>query len=286
MAEVLYRIAVAVISWLPFHLAFRSARWLGRLEYRVRRHEEPFLRPDLIHGMGLDEGEIARLSSRSCELSVCHDLEYHLYTRSRGRNAERLIELRGLEHLERALEGGKGAILHSGHVRSDFTLFAALRARGFELNIIALNPVCCLRAARLSFCMRCTQRLEQRMGFRFLWMEPEGVVVAAKAANALRRNEIVIMEVDTPYEKKETAEVTFFGVPTIFAAGHALLAELTGAPLVDFWIYRDDSWFPQVGVIGPQFTVPRGEVAAAVQETARRLEAHARRHPAQLYWNA
>jgi KDO2-lipid IV(A) lauroyltransferase len=286
IAEVLYRSVVTVVSWLPFRLAFGAARRLGRLEYRVRRGEEPFLRPELTHGLALDADEIESLSRRSCELSVCQDLEYHLYTRARGRHMERLIELRGLDNLERALEGGRGAILHSGHVRGDFTLFAALAARGFTLSAIALHPVCCLRAARLTFCTRCTERLERRLGLRFLWMEPDGFDVAARAANALRRNEVVIMEVDTPYANRETAEVTFFGVPTIFAAGHAVLAELARAPLLEFFVYREESWFPQIGEIGPPFMVARGETQGGVQETARRLEAHARRHPAQLYWNA
>ena len=273
-------------SWLPFRSAYAAARRLGRLEYRVRRHEEPFLRPELIEGLALDDGEVERSSRLSCELSACQDLEYCLYTRSRGRNMERLIELRGLEHLEQALESGRGAILYSGHVRGDFTLFAALAARGFTVNVIGFRPDCCLRAARLSFCRRCAKRLEERLGLRFLWMEPEGFGVAARAANALRRNEIVTMEVDTPYAKREVAEVAFFGRPTIFAAGHAVISELTGAPLLDFFVHRAEGWFPQIGEIGPPFTVALGGRQAAVQETAARLEAHARRHPAQLYWNA
>jgi Kdo2-lipid IVA lauroyltransferase/acyltransferase len=285
IAEVLYRLAVVTSSWLPFRLAYASARRLGRLEYRVRRGEEPFLRPELIEGLALDAGEVERLSRRSCELSVCQDLEYCLYTRSRGRGLDRLIEVRGLEHLEAALAGGRGAILHSGHIRSDFTLFAALIARGHTINVVGIHPARCLRAARLGLCKRCSRRLEDRLGFRFLWMEADGFGVAARAANALRRNEIVVMEVDTPYVERETAEVSFFGVPTIFAAGHAVISELTGAPLLDFFVYRDESWVPQIGELGPPFMVVDG-IQAAVQESATRLEAHARRYPAQVYWNA
>jgi lauroyl/myristoyl acyltransferase len=121
--------------------------------------------------------------------------------------------------------------------------------------------------------------LEDRFACRFLWTLPDSFGVAVQAANALRKNEIVLVLVDLSFSA-ENVDVDFLGGPARFPAGPALLAEATGAPLLDYYIYRSKERPAQVAEIGPPATVTSGRTPEAVQECATRLETHIRRHPA------
>ena len=54
--------------------------------------------------------------------------------RGRAEPLERLVEVRGREHLDAALAGGKGAILCSAHFGSYVSAFSLLHASGFPLT--------------------------------------------------------------------------------------------------------------------------------------------------------
>ena len=84
---------------------------------------------------------------------------------------------------------------------------------------------------------RSNHRLE-RAGCSFLWMEAGGFGVAVKAWNALRRGEVVVSPVDQS-QSQDNAVVEFFGAPAAFPRGLAVLAKTSGAPLVDYFVYRE-----------------------------------------------
>jgi KDO2-lipid IV(A) lauroyltransferase len=159
-------------------------------------------------------------------------------------------------------------------------VFAALAAHGFKTNIVGHRPV--FGPTRLVERLQ-EQRntvLEQRFGCRFLFMEEGNFGVAVRAANALRRNEIVVMLIDKTVSAK-TVRVRFLGEPSDFPAGPALLAQTTGAALFDFFVHRLPRQQRQIAEIGPP--IAETDVEAATQECAHRLEAHIVRQPEQWY---
>jgi KDO2-lipid IV(A) lauroyltransferase len=227
-------------------------------------------------GIGREQAE--SVLRRSCELEASEFLE-GCYIRFRSkRRIDDLVEIRGLDNLTAALEQGRGAILYSGHIRGQFSFFAALGAKGFKPNPVRLQLRSLQLPIRRWFGDRFNSLMASKFDCRFLWTERDSFGVAVLAANALRRNEVVNILIDLSFSA-ENAEVDFLGQPARFPLGPILLAQATGAPLLDYYVHRTDEWVPQIAEIGPALEVSAG-TEATIQECARRLEERIRSHPA------
>ena len=278
VGETLYRTTVASVSLLPKATAYRGARALGGLEYRVRGRRVK-LRPELLQALEATPAQVAAWTRRSCELSVSEDVDY--YRRLWGRSSSGdIIELRGLDHLDAALAGGRGAILYSGHIRGPWMFFCGLTALGYPVHLISCHPSDQLAGMTLWCYGRHLTNLQDRMGLRYVWVRPGNFGVAVQAANVLRRNAIVALTIDPL--GASTIDVDVLGQRAEFSSGHALLAQATGAPLLDFFVHRDDDWH-QVGEIGSPLDAS-DDVRATVQESVDRIAGQARRHPEEWYF--
>jgi len=273
-----YQGFLKLCSYLPLRRAFWIARMVGALRYRRRRKDtEP--NPKLAAKASADQ--VVAWVKRSSELLVCEDLENHLFSRIGKENIHELIEVRGLENLDAALSRGKGAILYSGHVRGHFTFFAALGLLGYIVNIIGrhLSRGAYWLDGRLQD--RRVANLRERAGCRFLWAQASNFAVAAKAYNALRSNQVAAIEIDKALFTR-TEEVDFLGGKEAFPTGPAILAQTSGAPLLNFFIHRPEEQLPQIAEIGAPYYVSE-DVRVATQHCASSLEQGILRYPAQ--WN-
>ena len=122
---------------LPAALGYRIACLRGDWEYRSR----PGKRAEIIRNLGrLSEGESGpdadqRLAREWFRFASCEAIDV-MRLRYRARPLRRLVEIRGREHLEAALAGGKGAILCSAHFGSYDCAFSLLGASGFPVTTI------------------------------------------------------------------------------------------------------------------------------------------------------
>jgi lauroyl/myristoyl acyltransferase len=165
---------------------------------------------------------------------------------------------------------GRGAILYSGHVYGLTTCFLGLAAQGRAVNMITL-PDSREPLARQAFKRRRSQFIRE-MAIRPLALGSDGLGVAAKARNALRRNEIVSIVIDQSPSRPQ-AEMPFLNGSSLFPVGPALLAESCSAPLVPFWIGRDLESFRQTAEIGPMH-LPRSDPTETLRECLGWIEAH------------
>ena len=138
-AEVVaYYLATApLLALLPARLAYRAACWRGDWTFRAwpgkRGEVLRGLRRVLADELGPAEAErVARdvFRIRSCEII---DL---MRLRGRAGSLEKLIDIRGREHLRAALAGGKGAILCTAHAGSYLAAFSLLHDDGFPVTTI------------------------------------------------------------------------------------------------------------------------------------------------------
>jgi lauroyl/myristoyl acyltransferase len=183
----------------------------------------------------------------------------------------RLMRIEGLGNLETALDGGKGAILYSLHLWGKYTFWAALAEAGFPPTVVAHAP----SSGRLEW----MRRLGERFGYRYIWMDERNFGAAVEVANALRRNGVVLMMIDWPNPRM--AEVDFLGRRARLAAGASEVAQSTGAPLLDYYLYRDErQWVPQTAEIGVPHAAS-GSADRVLQQCADRLARHVRRDPPQ-----
>ncbi len=277
LETVLYRLVLFFISLLPRRVAYAMARRLGRSKYRAKRRGLQPQLENLSTRLQLTEVEANSVLERSFELEASEFLDGALCRFRPKANLLNLVEVRGLENLSEALREGKGAILYSGHVRGNFSFFAALGLLGYKPNPVRLQLSSMQHPVRRWFGDRFDRMLIERFDCRFLWTRPESFGVAVQGANALRRNEVVLILMDLSFSA-ENVEVDFLGGPARFPLGPALLAKATGAPLLDYYVHRDDDWIPQRVEIGPPLAVA-DDPQEAIQECAARLEEYIRRHP-------
>jgi KDO2-lipid IV(A) lauroyltransferase len=273
-----YHSSLFVISFMPLGWSLQAARRIGRLRYRSRR---PLIEPEKQLVLVATSQEIETWLDQSFQLATCEDLEALLFKRLTRESLATIIELRGLENLKVALDGGKGAILYSGHIRGCFTFFTALGALGHRVNITGKGMGWGHSGAEQWFLERRNDVMEKNFGCRFLKMEDDNLGVAVKATLALRHNEIVTLAIDKTVSEK-AANVKFLNGTKEFPCGPALLGQATGAPLLSFYVHREHEWQPQIAEIGPVFYAS-GDVQQAVQHCALQLEQNILKRPAAWY---
>lgn len=277
----LYQVSMFGASLLPPRMAFVVARSLGRarcarksaLTTPVRREMEQVVGPG---------APTRRWMRRYFEAVACESLEAYMHSALGKERMHELIDVRGLENLDAALARGKGAILCTGHVRGLFTFFVGLHLLGYKLNAVRRHPPGLSGPIGRWFNRRNTL---VRGACNFLWMdEGANLRLGMHSAAALNRNEILIMLIDA-LNVSGSVEVDFLGRRLPLPSGHVVLAQVIGAPLLNFFIYRPEQWFPQVAEIGEPYDAPE-RIEEGVQHCVTRLEQDIRRHPSDWIWLA
>jgi len=282
-----WTVTAPVLAFLPAALGYRVACWRGDWLFRT----EPAKRTDLASNLRLllgDElsGEAAQATVRDWfRLASCEALDVRRL-RSKGKPLQRLVQIRGREHLEAALAGGKGALLCSAHFGSFDSGFSMLGASGFKVTTIGRwqhKYTVGLSGAERRFWNLVYTRPLERLRYRPN-IEPWAgrVEVAAKAAAALRANEVVTISIDVPPlagDRARAVEVPFLGGRATLLPGVVTLAKLTGAPVLMCFLYRSADYRHQVLQISEPVPVD-GEAATAFGRCAAEVSAAVRSNPA------
>ena len=290
---VAYWLAVAPLTArLPASLAYRIACWRGDQCFRYW----PRKRAEVVHGLrqvlgdelGKEEAErVARDVFRSVSCQVIDVMQL----RGRAESLERLVEIRGREHLDAALAGGKGAILCSAHVGSYVSAFSLLHASGFPVTSIGrwwwnYRPGQSSAVRRFWDLVYARRMLRHRQRPNIEpW--PGRVQVAAQAAAALRANEVVTICSDAPpldADLSRTIEVPFLGGQARLLPGVVTLARLTGAPVLMAFMHRSAGYRRQVLEISAPMPMD-GDTAAAFGRCVAAMDAAIRASPAEWdFW--
>jgi KDO2-lipid IV(A) lauroyltransferase len=265
------------VARLPARHGYAIAAAMGRRRFRRAWGFLDDAIADIPAGLGLDGERLAEVARRNFELAACDQLDYAYFERLTLESLPRHLELRGLERLRACLEDGRGAILYSGHVRGHFMLFAALGLLGLRPNIIAMPVEREGEGTAVPVFARNEQLLRERFGCRFLFMAGGDFAVAARAANALRRGELVTVEIDHTHSARNL-ESTFLGRRARFPLGPLVLAQSTGAPMVPFWLHRPKRRTPMIAELGEPIQVGE-DLDAALRECLRTLEVCIRAYP-------
>jgi KDO2-lipid IV(A) lauroyltransferase len=184
----------------------------------------------------------------------------------------RIVTLHGLEHLDGALAGGRGAILVGAHLGSVALAAQALPARGYR--VVGL-----LEQTRSPALFDFLARQRQAFGVRLLPASAGGV---RELVAALRRGEVVALLTDRDVTGTGPV-VEFFGATTRFPDGAAWLATRTGAPLLPAYATRVldgtfEAWL-EPPLPRPSTGDPREATRLLTHAIARRLEYHIASHP-------
>jgi KDO2-lipid IV(A) lauroyltransferase len=210
--------------------------------------------------------------------------------RGQGRSLRRLVQIRGREHLERALESGRGAILCSAHFGSHLSVFSLLHASGFPLTNIGRwdwNYHSELSSFERWFWDRVYARRVLRHRQRPNLEPWQGrSQIAVQAAAALRNNEVVMLCSDPApiaADRARAVEAPFLGRRATLVPGVVTLAELTGAPLLMAFAHRMDDYRHQVLEISPPVPLDDG-AEVAFERCVAAMDAAIRANPRDWYF--
>lgn len=187
---------------------------------------------------------------------------------------EVVAEVRGLEHLERAIAGGRGAILLSGHV-GNVELLGAVLGRHHPVDFVVralTNPHVEALLAR--------QRAAAGVG------QISAATGMRRIYQALRENRWVAMLADQD-ARRHGVFVPFLGRPASTALGPARIALATGAPIIMGFAARRADGRHELVVEPPLDPCDPAAPDAAERLTAlhvARLELWVRARPESWFW--
>jgi len=281
-----------LLALLPAGLAYRAACWRADWSFR----SWPEKRGDIAHnlrqvlGEELSQHAAERLTRDIFRIRSCEVIDL-MRLRGRGRSLSKLVEIRGREHLDAALAGGKGAILCGAHFGSYDCAFSVLNEGGFPVTSIGRwwwnYPPDGSSVVRRMWDFIFARRVHRHRQRPNIEPWPGRMQVAVQAAAVLRGNEVLTICSEAPpldEELNRTIEVPFLGRQARFLPGVVTLAKLTGAPVLMVSVHRLPDYRHQVLEISPPVPMD-GEIATAFERCAAAMGAAIRAHPAEWdFW--
>jgi KDO2-lipid IV(A) lauroyltransferase len=184
------------------------------------------------------------------------------------------VRVRGVEHLDRALAAGRGAVLVTGH-------FGSWEVTGRVLVLLGYPVSYLVGAQRNRLVLDLMNRIRRRCGIEVI--EQHRLLGAARA---LRANRFVAMLSDQDAGPKGVF-VDFMGEPASTPRGAARLAILAGAPIIPGFIVGTGAGRHHVVIEPPIYPPARaceGAVKDLTQAYTRVIESYVRRYPGQWLW--
>lgn len=215
---------------LPLKVAYGIASLVGDLLFLLWPRGKANAIDNLRHvlGLGVTDLEVRRTARRSFRNYMKLLVDFVRLPRTSDEEVDSRVRCDGWEHLDRALQGGKGALLVGIHLGSWDLAGLALAARGHELYAIAERQ-------RPSWLNRLARDWRGARGIHLIFMEG----TLKPLFRALGRNQLVGIVVDRPLPKGDGVTVEFFGQMIPWPSGPAALALRTGAQVITGYLVRN-----------------------------------------------
>lgn len=139
---------------------------------------------------------------------------------------EDIVDFKGLEYLDQALEEGKGVIIYTAHLGNWELMGTALSRRGYSVDAIA-------REQNDSTFDEKINEIRKNSGIGII---PKGLAVR-RVFKSLRRNSSVVVLGDQD-AREHGWKLKFFGRDASTYPGAVQFAKRTGAPIVPVFIHR------------------------------------------------
>lgn len=263
---------------LPLKAAYGIASLVGDLLFLLWRRGRASAIDNMRHvlGPGATDLEVCGTAQRSFRNYMKVLVDFVRLPRTSDREVESRVQGEGWEHLDRALERGKGALLVGTHLGSWDLAGLALAARGHELYVVAerQKPLWLDRIAR---------DWREVRGIHLIFMER----TVKSLFRALARNQLVGIVVDRPLPEGEGVTVEFFGQMISWPSGPAALALRTGAQLITGYLVRTLDGHFKGEIFPPLEFQPSGDKLEDLRRLSQKIvtlqEELIRRYPDQWY---
>jgi lauroyl/myristoyl acyltransferase len=277
----LWRVGIFLSGIVPRRVSLAVAAALGNLAYYLLPLRRAIAKDNFSHVLDKSPNdlEVRRVARMSLRNYSCYLRDVMIYPSMSMKELESRVTLHTLDHIDQALQAGKGAIIVSAHF-GNMDMPSAVLAKQFA-------PI-----TLVSETLRPQQLMDYLMrirGARHVNMHPYDRA-PRQLIEALKRNELTGFLLDfgvTHHFDIHTVPVNFFNAQTRFPAGPAQLAFLTGAAIIVGHARVATDGHVDAYTTTPIF-VPRARDRQRVyretmQEIARRMEEFIRAFPDQWY---
>jgi KDO2-lipid IV(A) lauroyltransferase len=263
---------------LPLKVAYGIASPVGDLLFLLWRRGRGNAIDNMRYVLGREAAdlEVYRTAQRSFRNYMKLLVDFVRLPRTSDEEVERRVRVEGWEHLDRALEGGKGVLLVGSHLGSWDLAGLALAARGHELCVVAERQ-------KPPWLDRTARDWREARGIHLIFMER----TLKPLFRALTRNQLVGIVVDRPLPQGDGVTVEFFGQMISWPSGPAALALRTGAQVITGYLVRTLDGHFKGEIFPPLEFQPRGDkledLRRLSQEIVTLQEELIRRYPDQWY---
>ena len=262
-----------VICLLPHPAALAIGRVLGRLAERATGIRRAIVRRNI----ELCFPELSAADRDALATKHWEALGMSLIEMGVGRWASdaahlKLARLEGLEHLQQALEAGKGVILLSAH-------FTTLEISGRVVAIKSPPFDAVFRKNSSEFITELQRTGRERSADTTI--EKRDI---KNMVRKLRAGRAVWYAPDQSYNRKGSEVIPFFGVPSMHATATSMLARLGDAIALPFFPRRLDDGSYVHQILPPLENFPSDDVIEDTKKYIRVLEEHIRSCPEQYFW--
>jgi KDO2-lipid IV(A) lauroyltransferase len=278
---IVYQAAVFSVALFPTSLAYRLACIIGRFRNRRRRVASRRLAGAMQAKLAISSGESEECARRYFELEAWDEVETWHCRWGGARKIEKLVELHGLENLDRALAAGKGAVLLTGHIRGLFILMLTLAQHGYKLNALRRKPLGLQN--RLARWFNDQYTLISHGACNFIWMGPNNMKTAVQAGATLRRNELLLVLLDSRFTP-QSVDANLLGETIQIPSGPVVIAKTIGSPLLNVFVDLNDTGPLRHNIRFGSAYYPSADIAASVQHCVSELEGGIVSNPANWIW--
>jgi KDO2-lipid IV(A) lauroyltransferase len=262
-----------VLARLPYPTMLRTcaalgtlARWILPVQRRIVRRNLELCLPELEPAA---RARILKEHFRSLGITIG---ETALVWWGDGARIRSLAQIEGLEHLDRALERGRGVILLAAH---------------FTTLEIGARVITATRAVHAMYKPTRNPLIAEYMIARRA-LQAASVIASddiRSVVRTLRANGVIWYAPDQAYRSKGAELVPFFGIPVATNTATSRLARSTGAAVLPYFVERlpdAAGYCVRIGAALEDF--PSDDPVADTARYHALIEAEARRVPAQYLW--
>ncbi len=265
--------ALRLVCLLPHRAALAIGRSLGRIAERLAGGRRAIVRRNLeLCFPELMPQERDALASRHFEALGMSLIEMGLGRWASDRLHLKIARLEGQEHLQQALDSGKGVILLSAH----FTTLE-ISGRLLAMNCPPFDAV--YRKSRSEFITELQRTGRERSADETI--EKRDI---KRMVRKLRQGRPVWYAPDQSYDRKGAAVIPFFGVPAMHTTATSTLARLGDAVTLPFFPRRLDDGSYVHTILPPLEGLPGEDAVEDTRKYVRVLEDHIRSCPEQYFW--
>lgn len=258
---------------LPYRVQLGIGKGLGRLAHRLLGERRAITRRNL----ELCFPELSLMERDALALAHFEALGMSIIEMALGRWASdrkllAMTRIEGVEHVRDALNSGRGVILLSAHFSS-----LEISGRVLSLNIPPFDAV--FRRNRSDFMTEILRTGREKSARRTIEKNDIKSMI-----RSLREGVPVWYAPDQSYNRKQSALLPFFGVPSMTNTATGTLARLGNAVAIPFFPRRLPEGGYVLTLLPPMAGVPSNDPVEDTRKYLEVLERQIRLCPEQYYW--